>query len=516
MPYTILRSVPSLCNPRLHTFHVKTYDSFEGISECPRPAEHQDFEEHAIVMLSRLLKICPELREFSLGVIPSSVPIVKSVVDACCNFRRLTSFCCGEMTLPLTFKAITHLALLPDLQVLMFASDRSFWTFDDFWLLDHKPKDKIFPSLRNLGMISSTIDVPLKLLPYVSSRHLEQITIKIDGGVPRKRVKPLFGAIADLKGRRAIEHIHIVMDVLPTNKNSAVTTDGDACPEPISETTLGPLLGLSKLSRLILDILCPWSINDDLLHRMSLVWPNLTVLELGIERPWPLHKRVQEPGVTLVGLIVLSHLCEHLHTLGLELTPNVAEVNHSQGTFPSVFVRLAPLENLCVGLSRIEADEEMAVAGILSNAFPTLKQIDSYWATLKEEDENRELEKWREAQGSQEESVEAGTAFEPDEALVARWAEYEAMSVKWHEVERTIPELFLVRTQERRWNSEHRVYEKAARQVLRDLDVNDEDKMRELVCKYFHEDGWTSYKLRIAFAMQAAVGLESDHETEPT
>ncbi|KAI0686983.1 hypothetical protein C8Q76DRAFT_635718, partial [Earliella scabrosa] len=286
MPYTILRSLPSLCNPRLHTFHVKTYDSFEGISECPRPAEHQDFEEHAIVMLSRLLKICPELREFSLGVIPSSVPIVKSVVDACCSFRRLTSFCCGEMTLPLTFKAITHLALLPDLQVLMFASDRSFWTFDDFWLLDHKPKDKIFPSLRNLGMISSTIDVPLKLLPYVSSRHLEQITIKIDGGVSRKRVKPLFSAIADLKGRKAIEHIHIVMDVLPTNKNSTVTTDGDACPEPISETTLGPLLGLYKLSRLILDILCPWSINDDLLHRMSLVWPNLTVLELGIERPW--------------------------------------------------------------------------------------------------------------------------------------------------------------------------------------------------------------------------------------
>ncbi|KAI0769997.1 hypothetical protein C8Q74DRAFT_1369232 [Fomes fomentarius] len=491
LAYPTLRSVPFLCNPGLRSFHVRTYMSPDDFASeyngHPQPEEHQDFEEHVTFMLARLKALCPKLREFTLAVIPSSVPIVNATMDACLSFKHLTEFCCGETTLPITFKAFTHLALLPNLQVLRFASDRTYWTFDDFWLLDHKPKSKIFPALRDIGMIVLTIDLPLKILPYISSRQLKRIEVKVMRDVPRNQINPLFSTILALKGYTSIDHIHMMFDV--------VRSDGDKNlpPDPICEKTLLPLLALPQLSRLELDILCPWDIDDAFLVRMSLAWPELTVLELGIHRPWQPENLDDDtrpiPRVTFHGLIALSRVCPNLQTLGVEWAPDVRDTHRrNMGcTVPNVFTRLSALQQLRVGFSRIRAGEEMGVAGLLSNMFPQLREVESYWRTLYciELDER-------------ETRIERGEEVAPDEGRLERWATYERKAEKWRTVEEMLPELVLIREQERAWNEEHGVYEKAADEIVRMLGkfVDGEgDGVRDL-------EGTVEHKLAVFTAME--------------
>lgn len=498
LAYPTLRSVPFLCNPGLRSFHVRTYTSPDDFASehngYPQPAEHQDFEEHVTFMLARLKELCPRLREFTLAVIPSSVPIVDATVDACLSFKHLTQFCCGETTLPITFKAFTHLALLPNLQVLRFASDRTYWTFDDFWLLDHKPKSKIFPALRDIGMIVLTIHLPLKILPYISSRQLKRVEVKVMHDVPRNQLNPLFSTISALKGHASIDHIHMVFDV--------VRSDGDKKlpPDPICEKTLLPLLLLPQLSRLELDILCPWDINDTFLLDMSLAWRKLTILELGIHRPWQPENLDDDtrpiPRVTFDGLIVVSRVCQYLQTLGVEWAPDVrATPRRNIGiTVPNVFTHFSTLQQLRVGLSRIKAGEEMSLAGLLSNIFPQLREVESYWRTLY----YTELDE-------RETRIERGEEVAPDEGRVERWAAYERKAEKWRVVEELLPELGLIRAQERTWNEEHGVYEKATDEIASMLGklVNREgDGVLNL-------EGTVERKLAVATAMEGVFVLTS-------
>ncbi|KAI0712293.1 hypothetical protein C8Q76DRAFT_797163 [Earliella scabrosa] len=505
LPYTIFRSLPCLLNRRLHTFHIKTYDiitNFPKFSGYPRPTEHQDFEEHLVALFKHLQMTCPNVREFTFGANPSSVPIVNAVMDACCSFNHLTEFRCGELTLPLSFKALTHLALLPNLRVLKFGSDRTFWTFDDFWLLDHKRKDKIFPALRDIGMITLTVDLPLKILPYVSSRHLERVEVKVIEAVPRKRFKPLFEAIASLKGHMTINHVYVLMDVAPPDPRASVNGDAPAYPSPISMTTLAPLFSLPRLLRLELDILCPWDLDDELLLTMGVVWPELEVLELGIERPWPLQYRVRPPSATFRGLMALSRACGHLHTLGLEWAPDGGD---RLGTFPHVFVPLSPVEMLRVGYSRVGADEELAVASLLSNAFPRLREIESHWVYARDGVEEAAWKRHVAEMGGEDAVVPGEYEIELDEAEREEWTEYDSRSGAWSTVAGMVPELVLVRKQERTWIEGQGVYEKVSGRLCEETnsDPNDPVVLGATMDGQLSEDDWASFKLKMAIIMRA-------------
>ncbi|KAI1790174.1 hypothetical protein LXA43DRAFT_947512, partial [Ganoderma leucocontextum] len=285
--FTILRVIHRLCRPQLRSFVLRTFP----LALLKRPPTDlqlyslisqgdNDAEEVVMTMLKKVQAICPDLRDFSIAVDEDSKPLVKAILDTAMSFKHLTSFRCGSTTLPISIPALVHLALLPNLEVLTFATDRVSWFKTDFLLLDVKPKSAVFPALRDLAMLSTTLHVPMKVLSYISSRHFATLSVKVLKPVPRKHLLPFFYRIRGHKPRRrALKSISISMDV-------ARSDGGDGPPDPIKLMTIESILRLPGIRVLHLDILCPWDVDDTFLIEVSECLPHLTALNLGVERPW--------------------------------------------------------------------------------------------------------------------------------------------------------------------------------------------------------------------------------------
>ncbi|KAI0754862.1 hypothetical protein C8Q80DRAFT_394500 [Daedaleopsis nitida] len=434
--------------------HVKLYDPVVGLpkyDDYPRAADHVDFEEDAVHILTRLQKLCPNLQQFGMYADPSSVHIGSVVMDACLSFKNLTSFDCGGTTLPLSFKAFTYLASLPNLQQLKFATDRKSWSFDDFWLLDHKPKDKIFPALRDLRMTTLTIRLAMKMLPYIHSRRLRHIEVKVIHAILRKQVLPLVYVICCLRGQYRLEHVELSLDV--------IRSDGDKSqpPEPIRGKTIIPFFSLISLRRLHLDIYCPWDIDDDSLKQVALSCPCLTTLELGVDRPWPTDVLTRPlPRVTFIGLMWVALMCPRLETLGIEWHPDVDSAQKDRGAMmPIVFTRESALTKLRVGFSRLPERDTLATTSLLSNFFPDLRTVESAWGA-------RRRAEMREAQQIRERLEKDGGVYVPDPEQAERCKAYGNHGSQWTLVGQTVPEWSLIRGQERDWNEQHGKYDRVS------------------------------------------------------
>ncbi len=392
-------------------------------------------------MLKKVQAICPNLHDFSVAVDEDSKPMVKAVLDTAMSFKHLTSFRCGSTTLPISIPALVHLALLPNLQVLTFATDRVSWFKTDFLLLDVKPKSAVFPALRDLAMLSTTLDVPMKVLSYISSPHFTTLNVKVLKPVPRKYLIPFFLSIRGRSWRRRalLKNISISMDV--------VRSDGtDAPPTPITLTTVEAILCLGSIRVLHLDILCPWDVDDLFLIEVAGCLPHLTALNLGVERPWKGKGGVLEhrPRATFTGLHFLARSCLGLRNLAVEFdTDPFVSLGHPdrmRPPFPGACG--CALERLSVGFSRIEGEgADVALAGQLANLFPDLRTFDSCWLDLHDAEQECEAQR----------SAREGAAYRADAAVEARMDVCWQQATAWTTVQRTVQEFSLIRSQEQRW-----------------------------------------------------------------
>ena len=406
-------------------------------------------EEVITGMLKRVQAICPDLHDFSVAVDEDSKPLVKAVLDTAMSFKHLTSFRCGSTTLPISIPALIHLALLPNLEVLTFSTDRVSWFQSDFLLLDVKPRSTVFPVLRDIAMLSTTVDVPMKILSYISSRHFTTLNVKVLKPVPRKNLIPFFSAIRGRwqqpRRRASLKNITISMDV--------VRSDGsDAPPDPIGLTTIDSILCLRGIRVLHLDLLCPWDVDDGFLFEVAECLPHLVALSLGVERPWHAHARAKSdlftyrPPATFEGLLEFARECLDLRSLGVEFDTDVSVPLSQPGMFRPPFpgARGCALEHLSVGLSRIDVGDDaadVALAGQLSNLFPDLQTFDSCWLDLHDVDRERETARL----------VREGNAYKADPVVVARMDGCWRQAMAWTTVQRTIQEFSLIRSQEQRW-----------------------------------------------------------------
>ncbi|KAM5534997.1 hypothetical protein V8D89_011370 [Ganoderma adspersum] len=461
--FTILRVLHRLCRPQLRSFALRTFP-LALLKRPPTdlqlysliPQGDNDMEEVVMGILKRVQAICPDLHDFSVAVDEDSKPLVKAVLDTAMSFRHLTSFRCGSTTLPISIPALIHLALLPNLEVLTFSTDRVSWFQSDFLLLDIKPRSAVFPAIRDIAMLSTTLEVPMKILSYISSRHFTTLNVKVLKPVPRKNLIPFFNAIRGRwqqpRRRESLKNISISMDV--------VRSDGsDAPPDPIRLTTIDSILCLRGIRILHLDILCPWDVDDDFLFEVAECLPHLAALNLGAERPWHAHAQEKSdlltyrPPATLEGLLEFARECLNLRNLGVEFDTDIRVPLSQPGMFRPPFpgARGCALEHLSVGFSRIDVgpggDDAMdvALAGQLSNLFPDLQTFDSCWLDLYDADQEREAAR----------RVREGDAYKEDATVAARMDACWRQGMAWTTVQRTIQEFSLVRSQEQRWYIEN-------------------------------------------------------------
>lgn len=447
--FTILRVLHRLCRPQLRSFVLRTFP-LAILKRQPTDLQlysliaqgDSEVEEVVMAMLKNVQTMCPDLRDFSVAVDEDSKPLVKAVLDTAMSFKHLTSFRCGSTTLPISISALVHLALLPNLQVLTFSTDRISWFKADFLLLDIKPRDTIFPALRDLAMLSTALHIPMKVLSYISSPHFTTLNVKVLKPVPRKQLLPFFYTIRG--GRRpqrraSLKNISVSMDV----------ACGDVPPAPITLPTIDSILCLHDIRVLHLDILCPWDVDDGFLNEVAECLPHLNALSLGVERPW--HAQPQyansvlthRPSATFSGLLTVARECLELRSLGVEFDTDVGvsldqpDVMHPY--FPGA--RGCELEHFSVGFSRIPDGDDVALAGQLSNLFPDLQSFDSCWIELHDADEGR----------GRERIEREGAAYKMDADVVARMAECQQQAMAWATVQRTVQEFSLIRSQEQRW-----------------------------------------------------------------
>ena len=391
-------------------------------------------------MCASLSKNYPQLREFSIGVNPSSMPIVSAVIESICSFKHLTNLRCCGTTLPLPVKAFVHIALLPSLRTFSFAATDIYWTNSQFWLLDHKPRPKLFPALQELGIVTLSSSFAAKLLSYVGSRRLTRLVLKVIRDIPRKDVLRLLEAIGNIDASDVLEHLYILLDV--------VSNDGQpGDPAPITGKTLQPLYALDRLTRIQLDIHCPWGVDDGDLHEMAYTWPMMTVLELGIERPWRGSSAnsvldLPPPRPTFYGLLMLSR-CLQLKTLGLEWNTDVnsPEALMVQEDFSRPRPDICMLGRLRIGLSRVLPGDELRVSGLLARLFLDLKRIETGWVVLWHEERTRE----------QERQASEGEAYVADMPAAERIRAYLGIHTRWRAISQFAQECGFIRYQERNW-----------------------------------------------------------------
>ncbi len=284
--YIFLRSVHVLFGPRLRTLSL----SFVGyapsklfpLSPPPQLLDNVDSEDEIVCILSKVKQLVPGLQNIHLFLEPSS-HIVKAVSSMICGLNNLTSVHLNSSSdkFPLTPQVFVYLALLPDLRTLQVSSDRVFWRQGEFGPLPYTLRGRTFPALRRFIVKTPTLHLPVQLLQFVTSPHLVQIYVTTTSMVLRRDIRPFFAAIATHPSRKTLHTLWVEV-------RSVVRSDGRTyvAPSPICEKTLAPLWGLPMIQDLVLDIHCPFDVDDALLRKIGTTWVCIESLHLGVQSPW--------------------------------------------------------------------------------------------------------------------------------------------------------------------------------------------------------------------------------------
>ncbi|OJT09902.1 hypothetical protein TRAPUB_13645 [Trametes pubescens] len=475
-PMRAFRAFHVLFGPKLQKLDIYSFDDPPPTVFVP-PMAQADQEAFAS-MVHKLQEISPGLQELALSLRPGGSIIASAVSAVVPDLKHLVCLRLADGTAPISPATFAHLARLPNLEILAFSTDDSPWADTPKTLsAPGNAGETLFPALHRLHITAPTLALPIQLLRLVGSPHIESLAIDALKVVPRSQIRPLFRAIGSMPARGNIQELEIqVREVIAHGAAPGAPWDETPPPRPIGQPTLSPLLALPHLVDLMLNICCPFDVDDTLLGTFATTWPHMDRLILGTSRTWgmistrdfpydagdvdddgtpdakedelaadiarghavadatlgPPHEPLdsapsRSPRATLFGLRALAARNPDLDVLGLELTTNVsAGLELPRERAPA---RRA-LDTLSVGLSPIE--DPFAVAAFLSHSFVEIARVESSWEEEMEGDEEDELE---------------------EDLFVERegWSDARLFRRRWLAVEMLVPMFEEIRRQERRW-----------------------------------------------------------------
>ncbi|KAL1950557.1 hypothetical protein VTO73DRAFT_5681 [Trametes versicolor] len=464
-PMGAFRAFHVLFGPKLRKLDIYSFEGPpRGLGPAGPPMAQADQEAFA-AMVQRLRELSPRLQELALSLRPGGSTIASAVSAVVPDLKDLTCLRLADGTVPISSAAFAHLARLPNLKTLDFRTDDSPWA-DTPKLLScsGNAEETLFPALRELHITAPTLALPIQLLRLVESPHIVSLYIDALKVVLRSQIRPLFTAIGSMPAREHIKELCVEVRVARSH-------------------TLAPLLALTRLIDLMLNIRCPFDVDDALLAAFATAWPHLDRLILGTTRSWgvfstrdfpygagdvddapdateeelaadvarghsvadpvlqPMHEPrnggpCREPRATLFGLRALAARAPYLDVLGLELDAMTAGVPPARLELPR---ERAParrvLDTLAVGLSPI--DDPFAVAAFLSHSFVEIANLESSWEEMEEDGEDDDDD---DDDDGEDEFVER-----------EGWSEARLFRRRWQAVERLLLMFEQIRRQERRW-----------------------------------------------------------------
>lgn len=305
-------------------------------------------------LLPRLGDMHPSMECFKtyMTYLPPSNSTIETVSDLVSRWDRLEKLTCG----PLTRRALSHLATLPNLRTL---------SLD---LSSHPPimlstPPSPFSALQCLELKAHSIALCTPLISLVTSCTTVKLCITSSTITTISTFKDLYGIFGS--SFPSLSSIQFAEFLSP---QPAHLPDGPM----IDIDTIRPLLDLTHLTCVQLNPVCAFSLDDDRLTELALAWPALQELDLGTRHGWRRGTKV-----TLRGLLLLIKNCPKLDSLGIVI--NATKIDSHSPTRPGGGVQNDAITELSLGDSTIDHSDH--VAAFLSDILPKVEYIDHHWGS---------------------------------------------------------------------------------------------------------------------------------------
>ncbi|EIW59267.1 uncharacterized protein TRAVEDRAFT_46575 [Trametes versicolor FP-101664 SS1] len=457
-PMQLLCFLPVLFSPRLRVLRIYDHDPWTVNTHVVPTPTTKDQNGFAF-MWNKLKNTAPYLQKLSICGEPfgSSSTMTAAVSSALSGLEHLVSLILRNKACALTPAALASLGRFPHLRSLRFDVGASFRTLELASLVaTGDAAVATFPALRELEITASTLAQPTELLRFFESPHLQELTVTATSHVSRCDIRPLFFAITRMRAREHLRELNVWAEkICPT---APPMNHVRRLPSAMDKETLAPLLLLSGLENLSLQLSCRFDIDDEFLDLLAGSWPKLATLVFRPTGPmnWGLHETPEptygvtsggptakepalvmldgdparswpKPRATLFGLLAFAQHCPRMRGLTIEIDADLSRVPPSRLEVCSR--RGAPhgaFNWLYVGFSPIE--DPYAVAAFLSDSFPGIEDMEDEWRQPPVSEYEGEARRFREG---------------------------------WEAVYDLIPKFSAVRLQERKWKQTRAAASKA-------------------------------------------------------
>ncbi|RDX53396.1 hypothetical protein OH76DRAFT_1218388 [Lentinus brumalis] len=432
LPVSVSSHLPHLFGPSLREFKFEQHNLDKGPAlDGTFPTAHVEGEENIVTMLVALRPHAAQLERLNIRVDDSSPPMVEAFWDVVLSCRNLVALDSGYF--PLTPAALHHLAHLPLLEQLHFASLNG--AFTKKWILEFESllPSETFPRLHTSYMILVNLDLATAIVNHITSPSLRGLEIEIHRKrVPSVTIHRFFHSFCRLPDISALQWFHLRCTVFCHDSPGT-------SPAPITDKMLRPFLASSRIDFFELFVECPFDLDDAFIADMVRAWPNINNLRLGGSYPRGVG---YVPEVTWNGIIKMARGWPGLKELSVEFDTDLSRASATrleevlESNRMNRFKSRRTLDFMHVGLSKVEND--MAVATLLSELFTPITEIHSDWYDLamqEEAEEQRRMEK-------------EGDAFQPDPQLAERVALYATYHDRWCSMENPMRHIDLIRRQE--------------------------------------------------------------------
>ncbi|KAI1798248.1 hypothetical protein LXA43DRAFT_979478 [Ganoderma leucocontextum] len=358
-------------------------------------------------------RICPVLSELTTRMdLETNIPHINVISEVIRGFQDLTTVLVPGI--PLDFLAIMHLARLRNLNTLHANPSEEIKQVDYQYLTSTSASGQVyFPNLRKINLKDRFLAFCTSLLKVVSSPVLDAVTFT---------TTQVFGFCCTSED---VSELCVELGRHTSLTSITVTVNSMLTGEHLNRKTFAPLLVLSNLSVLYMNITHTVDIDNAFLADMAHAWRKITQLELCVENPfWDMA--FYHPVATLHGLVPFARLCPELEVLGIPVDADVSRIRRASLERRPVYSK-SGLCFLKVGLSVVR--DPVPVAAFLSDVFPALTGVSSAWVDSMGEDMSEDMD---------------GDIGTPEE-----------IGARWDEVVRLMRRFRHVRGQERVWAAAH-------------------------------------------------------------
>ena len=372
--------------------------------------EKEEVLEDTVVLaaLREIPRTCPGLLQLAIHSEARANVFLDAITDIIPALQTIEAFDMTSSPIPLA--ALQVLAVAPSLKkldVLVEFDDTVYEELAAYMMQVGNP----FSKLVDLTLGVAAPEHAFRLLAFISSNHLNSVTIRYSTAPNEEQVKMLFIALTSGPHGHGLHRVSIFA---PLTSASAIST------WKLTNSTLEPLLVLRALRTLEIAYIVV-DVDDEGLRTMAMAWPDLVTLSLGTQR-WG-SQNAHQPRATILGLLPFIQHCPGIETIGYRMVTDIlhADEEVEPEDRPGQGFMTDRALGLCVGDSRIH--DPFAVTAFLSDICPKLRYISHSWRTRYDIED--------------EEDTEADVADEED------------MDDKWESVMEFLPLFVQVRKQER-------------------------------------------------------------------